>query len=158
MGTIMATSENFQFHIQFKTIEKNKFYYRSFSSSLSMEHIKIYRFHLRNCLYSLYIQTRRRTRIFGAKMTTFWKFPSTYNSKPLKKDKLEGLSFKIQSNSEAYPIVKISSSKLRMFSHACSREEQIFSTKMATSGKFHSTYNSKALKKRSSFIDLSVSV
>ena len=37
-------------------------------------------------------------------------------------------------------------------------EEQIFGAKMATSGNFHSTYNSKPLKKRSSFIDLLVSV
>ena len=44
------------------------------------------------------------------------------------------------------------------FSSSGSLEKLTFGPKMATSGKFQSTYNSKPLKKLSSFIDLAVSV
>ena len=46
-GAKMAASEKFQFHIWFKTIEKNIFYCSRFSFNLTMEHIQLYKFCLR---------------------------------------------------------------------------------------------------------------
>ena len=59
-----------------------------------------------------------------------------------------------QFNCGAYPIVQISSLKLPMTLHAYRLEEETFGTKMATYGKFQSTYNSKSLKKTSSIVNL----
>ena len=42
--------------------------------------------------------------------------------------------------------------------HSYSLEEQTFGTKMGTSEKFQSTYNSKQLKKQNPFRDLPVAV
>ena len=78
-GTKMATSEKFQSTNNPKTIEKTS----SIIGLLTGEHIKTYKFHIRNCLW-LPIDEQ----IFDAKMATSGKFQLTYNSKPLKKQVL----------------------------------------------------------------------
>ena len=65
----IGTSERFQFYIWFKTIGKNKFFYKPFSFNLTMEHIQLYKFHFQNShTYRLVEQT------FGTEMATSEQF------------------------------------------------------------------------------------
>ena len=95
---------------------------------------------------------------FGHHSGYFWNYPISHIIQNHWKKQVLLQVFKFQFNCDAYPIVQISSSKLPMTPHTYSLEEQTFATKMGTSGKFQSTYNSKQLKKQNSFIDLSVAV
>ena len=138
-------------------MKRNIFHKTNCSFNLTVGLSKMYIFLLLNVLSILMNKYISRTN-FKHHAGYFWNFPIQHIIQNIWKKQVQLQVFQCQFNRGAYPIVQISPSKLPMLFHAYSLIKQTFGTKMATSGKFHSTYNSKRLKKRISFIDLSVSV
>ena len=72
-GANITASEKFQFHVCFKTIEKNQLYYELFNFNLTVKYIQLYNFRLSNCLW-----TRKAYRLVVRKAFLFQMLAETF--------------------------------------------------------------------------------
>ena len=154
----VVNSLKLSFPAHFKNI-KNNISHNFYSFKLTVELLKIYIFFLLSVL-SISINNYISRTNFGHRTGYFWNFLISHIIQNIwkKTSSIIGLSVSVLPWSISNCVNFFQFCKLPMTSNAYSLEEQTFGSKMATSGKFHSTYNLKQLKKRISFIGLSVSV
>ena len=120
-----------QSHIQFKTIEKHKFFYKPFRFNLTAEHIHLYKFHLQSCLRLPLIQGRRTN--FWYKNGYLCKAPNCQIIQKHRRKQFPLQALQFQFNRRTNKIAQISSSKLPGTPHANRLVKHTFGVKMATS-------------------------